>query len=31
VQKQSPTFTKVLQSVFGYRGPVLKYGPDEIV
>ncbi len=31
VQKQSPTVTKVLQSVFGYRGPVLKYGPDEIV
>ena len=31
VQKQSPTFTKVLQTVFGYRGPVLKYGPDEIV
>jgi pyruvate/2-oxoglutarate dehydrogenase complex dihydrolipoamide dehydrogenase (E3) component len=31
VQKQSPTVTTVLQTVFGYRGPVLKYGPDEIV
>jgi len=31
VQKQSPTFTKVLQTVFGYRGPVLEHGPDEIV
>ena len=31
VQKQSPTVTTVLQRVFGYRGPVLKYGPDEIV
>jgi pyruvate/2-oxoglutarate dehydrogenase complex dihydrolipoamide dehydrogenase (E3) component len=31
VQKQSSTFTKVLQTVFGYRGPVLEYGPDEIV
>jgi pyruvate/2-oxoglutarate dehydrogenase complex dihydrolipoamide dehydrogenase (E3) component len=31
VQKQSPTFTKVLQTVFGYRGPVLKHGPDEII
>ena len=31
VQKQSPTFTKVLQTVFGYRGPRLEYGPDDIV
>ncbi len=31
VQKQSSTFTTVLQTVFGYRGPVLEYGPDEIV
>ena len=31
VQKQSSTVTKVLQTVFGYRGPVLEYGPDEIV
>ena len=31
VQKQSPLFTKALQTVFGYRGPVLKHGPDEIV
>ncbi|WP_103020397.1 dihydrolipoyl dehydrogenase family protein [Salinibacter altiplanensis] len=31
VQKQSATVTKVLQTVFGYRGPVLEYGPDEIV
>jgi pyruvate/2-oxoglutarate dehydrogenase complex dihydrolipoamide dehydrogenase (E3) component len=31
VQKQSPTFTKVLQTVFGYRGPRLEYGPDDII
>ena len=31
VQKQSATVTKMLQTVFGYRGPVLEYGPDEIV
>ena len=31
VQKQSTTFTSVLQTIFGYRGPQLKYGPDEIV
>ena len=31
VQKQSPTFTRVLQTVFGYEGPVLKHGPDEII
>ena len=31
VQKQSPTFTKLLQTVFGYEGPILKHGPDEII
>jgi pyruvate/2-oxoglutarate dehydrogenase complex dihydrolipoamide dehydrogenase (E3) component len=31
VQKQSPTFTKVLQTIFGYDGPVLKHGPDDII
>jgi pyruvate/2-oxoglutarate dehydrogenase complex dihydrolipoamide dehydrogenase (E3) component len=31
VQKQSPLFTKALQTVFGYRGPVLEHGPDEII
>ncbi len=31
VQKQSGTFTKVLQMIFGYRGPQLEYGPDEII
>jgi mercury(II) reductase len=31
VQKQSPTFTKMLQTVFGYDGPVLKHGPDDII
>ncbi len=31
VQKQSPTFTKVLQTLFGYDGPVLKHGPDDII
>ncbi|MFO8098193.1 MAG: FAD-dependent oxidoreductase [Salinibacter sp.] len=31
VQKQSPMVTKALQTVFGYRGPVLEHGPDEIV
>jgi len=31
VQKQSPTFTKVLQTVFGYRGPVIEPDPDEII
>ncbi len=31
VQKQSPTFTKVLQTIFGYDGPVLEHGPDEII
>jgi pyruvate/2-oxoglutarate dehydrogenase complex dihydrolipoamide dehydrogenase (E3) component len=31
VQKQSATFTKVLQTIFGYRGPQLEYGPDDII
>jgi pyruvate/2-oxoglutarate dehydrogenase complex dihydrolipoamide dehydrogenase (E3) component len=31
VQKQSVTVTKVLQTLFRYRGPQLEYGPDEIV
>jgi pyruvate/2-oxoglutarate dehydrogenase complex dihydrolipoamide dehydrogenase (E3) component len=31
VQKQSPTFTKVLQTLFGYDGPVLTHGPDDII
>ncbi|MFP4228647.1 MAG: dihydrolipoyl dehydrogenase family protein [Salinivenus sp.] len=31
VQKQSPFVTKALQTVFGYRGPVLVHGPDEIL
>jgi len=31
VQKQSATITKALQTVFGYRGPVLEHGPDEII
>jgi pyruvate/2-oxoglutarate dehydrogenase complex dihydrolipoamide dehydrogenase (E3) component len=31
VQKQSPTFTGLLQTVFGYRGPQLEYGPDDII
>jgi mercury(II) reductase len=31
VQKQSAAVTKALQTVFGYRGPVLEHGPDDIV
>jgi pyruvate/2-oxoglutarate dehydrogenase complex dihydrolipoamide dehydrogenase (E3) component len=31
VQKQSPTVTGLLQTVFGYRGPQLEYGPDDII
>jgi len=31
VQKQSPTFTRALQTVFGYRGPVLKPDPEKII
>lgn len=30
-RKQSPTFTKVLQAVFGYSGPVIESDPDRIV
>jgi pyruvate/2-oxoglutarate dehydrogenase complex dihydrolipoamide dehydrogenase (E3) component len=31
VQKQSPTFTKALQKLFGYRGPVLDHDRDTII
>jgi len=31
VQKQSPTFTRALQTVFGYRGPVLEPDPEKII
>jgi pyruvate/2-oxoglutarate dehydrogenase complex dihydrolipoamide dehydrogenase (E3) component len=31
VQKQSPTLTRTLQAVFGYRGPVIEPDPDRIV
>lgn len=31
VQKHSPTFTRLLQTVFGYSGPVLERDPDEIL
>ena len=31
VQKQSAGVTKALQTIFGYRGPVLEHGPDDIV
>jgi len=31
VQKQSPTFTKAVQTIFGYRGPVLEHDPDKII
>ena len=31
VQKQSPTFTKLLQTVFRYRGPVIEPDPDQII
>jgi len=30
-QKQSTTFTKILQTVFGYEGPVIEPDPDRIV
>lgn len=30
-RKQSPTFTRILQTVFGYRGPVIEPDPDRIV
>jgi len=31
VSKQSPTLTRMLQKVFGYRGPVLEFEPGQIV
>lgn len=31
VQKQSATLVRWIQRIFGYRGPVLTFGPDEIV
>ena len=31
VQKQSPAFTRALQTVFGYRGPVIEPDPDKII
>ena len=31
VQKQSPTLIRWLQRIFGYRGPVLEFAPDQIV
>jgi len=31
VQKQSPAVTRVLQTVFGYRGPVLEPDPDTVI
>ncbi|NNE45858.1 MAG: FAD-dependent oxidoreductase [Rhodothermales bacterium] len=31
VQKQSPTLVKILKMIFRYRGPVLEFGPDDIL
>ncbi len=31
VQKQSPTLVKILKAIFRYRGPVLEFGPDDIL
>ena len=31
VQKQSPRLVKLLKWVFRYRGPVLEFGPDDIL
>lgn len=31
VQKQSPTLVRIMQKLFGYRGPVLEPDPDRIV
>ena len=31
VQKQSPLFTRALQTVFGYRGPVIAPDPDTVI
>ena len=31
VRKQSPTLVKWIKRIFGYRGPVLEFGEDEVV
>jgi dihydrolipoamide dehydrogenase len=31
VQKQSPTFTRALKTVFGYRGPVIEPDPEKVI
>ncbi len=31
IKRYSPAFVRVLKRLFGYRGKVLAYGPDEIV
>ncbi len=31
VRRQSPTLVRILQKLFRYRGPVLEFGPDQIV
>ncbi len=31
VQKQSPTLVRILKMIFRYRGPVLEFGPDDIL
>ncbi|MDX1740588.1 MAG: mercuric reductase [Rhodothermales bacterium] len=31
VQKQSPLLVKLLKWVFRYRGPVLEFGPDDVL
>lgn len=31
IKRYSPTLIRVLKRLFGYRGRVLEYGPDEIV
>ncbi len=31
VRQQSPRLIRMLKKIFGYRGPVLTFGPDQIV
>ncbi len=31
VRRRSPRPIHLFQYVFGYRGPVLEYGPDDLV
>ena len=31
VQKQSPLLVRLLKAIFRYRGPVLEFGPDDIL